>query len=50
MTKKKKPKCTPKNGKTHPWMWTQPTTKQHKEMLDKGDKVVPLGSMMGVSK
>jgi hypothetical protein len=50
MTKKPKPRCTPKNGKTHPWKCAQPTTAQHKEMLEKGERSVPIGAMMGMRK
>lgn len=50
MSDKPKPRCTPKNGKTHPWRWFTPTTAQHKELLEKGEKSVPLCATMGLRK
>ena len=50
MAKKTKPRCTPKSGKTHPWRWVASTTAQHKELLQKGDRAVPLPAMMGIRK
>lgn len=50
MTKKPKPRHTPKSGKTHPWKCTHSTTEQHKEQLLKNERAVPLRATMGLRK